>query len=174
MADIVRDSAFGQLIRRATGNKYFLYEEERPGFKIPNYKQWETKSEKEEESETPGATNTSRSRTDLALDSAAETVTDTPNTGTVLTPARHVPSPSDIEKALSRVDGDDDGLGSAMAPKRTVNGTIIIDWYNSGSTSRILRVAGMLTPQTTPRIHKTGAQPRSLLLHLRFRETRML
>jgi hypothetical protein len=37
IADILRDSAFEQLIRLATGNKYFLYEEEKPGFKVPKY-----------------------------------------------------------------------------------------------------------------------------------------
>jgi DHA1 family multidrug resistance protein-like MFS transporter len=132
MADIIRDSAFGQLVRLATGNRYFLYEEEKPGFKIPDYGQRANKSEKVEESATPGTEDPSRSRTDVATDSAAETVVDTPNTGTALTQMTHVPSPVDVEKALSSVDGDDGNMGSVMAPKRTENGTVLIDWYSDG------------------------------------------
>lgn len=32
--DIIRDSTFGQLVRLATGNKYFQYPEERPHFEF--------------------------------------------------------------------------------------------------------------------------------------------
>jgi hypothetical protein len=132
MADLVRDSAFGQLIGLATRNKYFLYEKEKPGFKVPNYEQFVTKSEKEEESATPRTADSLRSRTDMALDSTAETAMDTPDTGTVLMQTAHVPSPVDIEKALSRVDGDGEGASNAVEPKRTANGTITIDWDRTG------------------------------------------
>lgn len=36
ISDIVRDSTFRQLIQWVTGNRVFLYPEEKPGFKCPN------------------------------------------------------------------------------------------------------------------------------------------
>ena len=144
MADLVRDSAFGQLIRLATRNKYFLYEEEKAGFKVPNYEQWLTKSEKEE-SATPRTADSLSSRTDMALDSTAEIAMDTPNTGTVLMQTAHSPSPVDIEKASSTVNGDDEGASNATEAKRTANGTITIDWYSTGRIFRVIRPLDMLT-----------------------------
>lgn len=78
------------------------------------------------------------SRTEVAVDTRAETAMDTPNTETGLTQMAHIPSPVDIKKALSRVDGHDGSIGSAMAPKRTANGTIITDWYSVGNCTLLL------------------------------------
>ena len=54
---ILRDSTTGRLIRLATGNKSFLYEEKKSGCKVPNYEQWTKKPEKEEQSVTQGTTD---------------------------------------------------------------------------------------------------------------------
>ena len=37
MSALIRDSAFGQLIRYATGSKIFSYPEERPDFQVPSH-----------------------------------------------------------------------------------------------------------------------------------------
>ena len=47
----------------------------------------------------------------------------------------------DIEKALSRVDGDDGSIGGAIALKRIANGMIIIDWYSAGNWPLLLRLS---------------------------------
>ena len=143
MADLVRDSAFGQLIRLATRNKYFLYEEEKAGFKVPNYEQWVTKSEKEEESATP--------RTAVAFEDGHGFEFYSRNSNgyarhrNSTIQMAHVPSPVDIERALSRVDGEGEEGSNAVEPKRTANGKITIDWYSTDRIFRFIRPLDMLT-----------------------------
>lgn len=132
MADIIRDSYFGQIVRLLTNNKYFLYEEEKPAYIALDYEQI-AQDDKTRDSAGSNATPHSRSEPEATEDSTLDTVTATPNTGTDLADMTNVVSAEDIEKALSRMEGhDEDLVPPELMPKRTADGAILIDWYNAG------------------------------------------
>jgi hypothetical protein len=61
-------------------------------------------------------------------------VTATPNTRTEFVDIRNVVSAEDIEKALSRIEGqNENAIPPELMPKRTADGTILIDWYSVGT-----------------------------------------
>lgn len=70
MADIIRDSAFGQIVRYVTKGKYFQYPEERDSFPAHEYFSNNTTAgsvEKENEGEaSSGATTPRRAPTEYA------------------------------------------------------------------------------------------------------------
>ncbi|KAF2110093.1 multidrug transporter [Lophiotrema nucula] len=54
--EIIRDAPFGQLVRYLTGNRVFLYREERPDFQCPlSYSEQQRQSEKRSNSTIPGS-----------------------------------------------------------------------------------------------------------------------
>ena len=75
MADIIRDSAFGQIVRYVTRGKYFLYPEEKVDFDVPSYIGSTTSpgspDHDEKDEETASGTATAR----RAVTDYAETVT---------------------------------------------------------------------------------------------------
>ncbi|KAL8931380.1 MAG: hypothetical protein Q9216_007220, partial [Gyalolechia sp. 2 TL-2023] len=107
MADLFREAPIGQIIRFATGNKYFQYPEEKPDFQLP-----ETYSSiiQEKPSHTP---DTSDSDSEQALE-------------------REKSSNGDLETAPTQGELPLEPTKSVpVAPTKTADGTILVDWYTT-------------------------------------------
>jgi DHA1 family multidrug resistance protein-like MFS transporter len=112
MADIIRDSSLGQLIRVATSNRYLQYVEERPGFQLPT-PIVEPSKEKEQEAGS-------------ASDSESESGIDLERAGT-----------RDLRPYFSRTTqqeavGPERTVSRPIRPTLTSDGTILVDWYSTG------------------------------------------
>lgn len=131
MNDAIRESAFGQLVRYATDNRFFRYPDEQEGFVIP----WtETKSpdsttlcdcatpyEKSESIQGPERTRHARSDDD-------DNEFGLPASDTSRANSENGPHSSDLtqlEKELTRLSKVD----SAIVPTKTSDGYILVDWY---------------------------------------------
>ncbi len=106
MAEIIRDSSLGQLIRYATSNQYLQYMEERPGFEFPTPVDEQAK-EKLQEVE-------SASLSDSDLERAATRGLRPYFSGTT---QREAVGPQ----------------RTVIQPTFTSDGTILVDWYSTVS-----------------------------------------
>jgi hypothetical protein len=128
MADILRDSALGQLLR-LVNRKWLPYPDERPNFHLPNY---DTPIDQEKRK---AAEQTSSTDNDEVLHSLERQTGYYHQQGSDLEALRLAKTVTDehghtsTERTLSR----------ALNPVRTADGIILIDWYTTGmSVSEIL------------------------------------
>lgn len=114
MADIVRDSAIGQLIRWATNNRYLQYPEEKPDFKLPQA--WLDIINNTNES----GYNASKSSSSLE-DSSNNNNNNNHNTTAA----------TDIDARLEadEIHNLEKQQSIPVAPQRTKDGAILVDWY---------------------------------------------
>lgn len=118
MQAVLRESAFGQLVRLVTKNKYFQYPEEKADFKLPD--QWIKVMDgldaaaSSEHAQTGAQTPTRQPDSDESLSQV------TTNYSLSFTEARlEADQQHEIEKVKS----------IPIAPKKTKDGAILVDWY---------------------------------------------
>ncbi|KAN0090075.1 MFS general substrate transporter [Hyaloscypha variabilis] len=125
MADMIRDSSLGQLIRLLTRNKYLLYAEERPDFVFPapitEHEQQHPKEKVEGDSDSDAAStsesiSTSESSSDADLEKVETTVT------------RGL-RPYFSRTSQAEAVGPEKTVSKAIQPTLTSDGTILVDWY---------------------------------------------
>lgn len=140
MYDIIRDSPFGQIVRVLTKNAYFQYTEEREGFQHPYYNS--DPFSKEAETDDPLTTSSSNTALEDAVtisssrqEDAQDTATGPPivsthddvENGPIDNPIERVvtmQSYREVQKLESR----------SIKPTKTSDGTILVDWYTTGTT----------------------------------------
>ncbi|KAJ5827238.1 hypothetical protein N7447_004001 [Penicillium robsamsonii] len=115
MASVIRDAPFGQLVRLLTNNKYFQYPEEKPDFKLPDtWLQLLNPSGNESEK------NITR-RDSNRSDGYSE-------------PLSRASTEASLQFTEARLEADeqheiDQVKSIPIAPKKTIDGTILVDWY---------------------------------------------
>lgn len=155
MIDTIRDAPFGQVVRYVTGNRVFQYPEELPGFKWPH--SYDVKDEKKEDEVNHHPTDPviADAKSDAIVEPASvgldQVVTapdvenvNPPLTGTsssssqlnrVRTLGSHIERTQtlpytearlEVEEALAQLKST--STSRAVAPVRTVDGTILVDW----------------------------------------------
>lgn len=109
MADLIRESAIGQLIRWATNNRYLQYPEEKPGFQLPQA--WLDIVNGTEKA----GYNNSRAST------SPEDSSDNNNAATDISPDSRLEADEihNLEKHQS----------IPIAPQQTKDGAVLVDWY---------------------------------------------
>jgi DHA1 family multidrug resistance protein-like MFS transporter len=120
MADIIRDSSLGQLIRYATSNRYLQYVEERPGFELPTPVEEPAKEKLEED------------RNNSDSDSSSETDVDLERAATVATTATRDLRPYFSRTTQREAVGPQRTVSRPIQPTLTSDGTILVDWYSTG------------------------------------------
>lgn len=151
MEDLIRESPFGQIVRWATKNKVFQYPEEKPDFQLPEAYVTAINSEKQKPLSATPSTTLSRSGSNVnGSDPEKEHEADhlpnarlstvatlnSPEAGhepeLVRTRSRQETTPYtqdrfDVERqeSLSRAES------RPIAPVKTSNGDILVDWYDS-------------------------------------------
>ncbi|KAF7194201.1 Cycloheximide resistance protein [Pseudocercospora fuligena] len=109
MKQVFRDSFFGQIVRYVSGNKYFKYAEEEPGFQIP------------EEYLLPE--ERSKRRSEVISGVPSEAISDD----------KPPEDDDDLEKASLAWDGDqavESGRREHVSPQRTQSGVTTVTWYS--------------------------------------------
>jgi DHA1 family multidrug resistance protein-like MFS transporter len=159
MADIIRDSTFGQLIRFVTGNKLLLYPEEIPGFQCPSSYGESILSEKQPEPSNQQASGsrerseTIEKQTEAGVDIDPSDSSDSSSTPELRSVVSHATTFRDEDhNPISRIgtlpgwDGLETqadveraytnpslvrGESRPVIPTRTADGTILVDWYTT-------------------------------------------
>lgn len=156
MYDAVRESAYGQLVRYLTKNKYFKYPEEIEGFQIPWTETTEQTDEKDAVTRPADSPATPSSESMHSVDQAKkEEAEDEPNIthqqsredAAPFTEERmDVEQQLDVERTESRV----------IVPQKTKEGVILVDWYTTDdqanpqnwTTTKKVYVAGIVALYT--------------------------
>ncbi|KAK2799383.1 hypothetical protein FQN50_008489 [Emmonsiellopsis sp. PD_5] len=157
MADYLRDTAAGQILRWVTGNKVLLYPEEDPNFQVPaSYANpldsaYVSRSTITNTRDTPGSNDSiDAGSTRQPLD--GETVSPTPVSGTgqngpsgrslasaeltrtnSLQQLDKIESKKDVERTISAAAQNMDlekRESRVIVPQKTADGTILVDWYS--------------------------------------------
>ncbi|KAJ9294919.1 hypothetical protein DTO271G3_6481 [Paecilomyces variotii] len=126
--DTIREAPFAQLLRWLTGNKVFLYPEELPGFVIPEaYLNLDAAVPVEKEDPTPPCRpSISEKREngpngDVDGDIEASRVSSRMHTATFSQERLALDEEAALEKRTS----------SSIAPQRTKEGLVLVDWYTT-------------------------------------------
>ena len=147
MADLVRESPIGQVIRFVTRNKYLRYPEEIPGFQIP----WggvanapvDEKPAHLSDGSThgPGGNNIERdAEKDMDVGSLARKTTTRGTMGTALGPVstisrtrtREQTLPYSAERFETELEEQAERLESTViVPQKTADGITLVDWYTT-------------------------------------------
>jgi DHA1 family multidrug resistance protein-like MFS transporter len=130
MADIIRDSSLGQLIRLLTRNKYLLYAEERPDFVFPTpITEHEQQHPKENVEGDAASTSESISSSESSSDADLEKV--------------ETAGARDLRPYFSRTSqaeavGPQKTISRAIQPTLTSDGTILVDWYATDDADNLM------------------------------------
>ncbi|KAI9895006.1 MAG: hypothetical protein M1814_000228 [Vezdaea aestivalis] len=121
MSDLIRDAPLGQVVRWASGNRMFQYDEEKSGYALPaEYtKHCQSDSSTPDDSEPVAELKPARTRESLRADLS------------------RVRSRADLEKVESRADLEaaytnatiKQTKSEAIQPEKLDDGTILVDWY---------------------------------------------
>jgi DHA1 family multidrug resistance protein-like MFS transporter len=160
MADLIRDAAFGQIVRFITRNRLLQYPEERPDFVLPSY--YYQDNEKVNQGripETPSAVETEAPRTEevvntsqttlardkISDDAASSSTSDLSEIERIKTEhSTHSNRPqlsrpaslykpvtiTDLEQQFSRASVERH-VSRPIAPEKLDDGTILVDWYTT-------------------------------------------
>jgi len=110
MFDVLRDAPLGQIVRYLSGDKLFLYPEERPDFVLPpTYTQ----------TFTPG--DSTAVSTPVGLSTPEERLPNEEPAAQPIQPSRSHPDPEKLEKLES----------TPIVPDHLKDGTILVDWYTT-------------------------------------------
>jgi DHA1 family multidrug resistance protein-like MFS transporter len=133
MKDTIRDSSFGQLIRILTRNKFLQYPDETEGFEyLEGYEASLNHYKEDDTQEESYPTSMSASNTDVlneekkagpATPEAEEEDTITSDPESDIRLERHISTHVPAERIASR----------PTVPERTSDGTILVDWYTTGT-----------------------------------------
>ncbi|KAL8992055.1 MAG: hypothetical protein Q9188_007667, partial [Gyalolechia gomerana] len=138
MADLFREAPIGQLIRFASGNKYFQYPEEKPDFQLP-------------EAYNTALNSLSIHQKPSHISSTSESHSDIPSPPQAIEREKSLGSANDdLETALTRTKSREDTQqwtenrleierelslqrtkSVPVAPTKTADGTILVDWYTT-------------------------------------------
>ena len=131
MEDTIRDSACGQLVRFFTRETFFRYPEEASDFKCPcGYDVDSSSGEADDAPETAGDLSGSITASSKALKEENDAIvpnlekTETARTANLGYHDRILSR--DLEAALQRT------TSRAIAPKKTADGKILVDWFTTG------------------------------------------
>jgi MFS transporter, DHA1 family, multidrug resistance protein len=147
MADLIRESPIGQVIRFVTGNKYLRYPEEIAGFQIP----WEgvaNASVEEKLTDLDDGSNHERDEKDgeramgkdLEAEELARKTTTRGSLGTPLgatatinrTNSREQTLPYSAERFQTELQEEAERQQSAIiVPQKTSDGITLVDWYTT-------------------------------------------
>ena len=145
MADLFREAPFGQLVRILSGNRFFLYPEEKEDFHCPHcyHADASLPSDKIVEQSSDSDTNDVASRiatqdTKLDLEKSATSSDPDLEDGQEEEPARalglqrtqtlpYTNERLEIEKRLEV----ERTKSRPILPARTADGTVLVDWYNT-------------------------------------------
>lgn len=126
MADTIRDAPIGQVIRWVTGNKYFQYPEEMPGFELPLA--YSTAMNSNEKPNSSGVSRTSSNKRNTS-----EMSNDDPKVLSLVRTKSRGDTANftedrleiDQELALERT------KSIPILPTKTADGNILVDWYTT-------------------------------------------
>ena len=146
MADLIRESPIGQVIRFVTGNKYLRYPEEIAGFQIP----WEGVANASVEGKLADLSDGSnherdekdseRAAKDLEADELARRTTTRGTLETSLratatisrTKSREQTLPYSVERFQTELQEEAERQQSAIiVPQKTSDGITLVDWYTT-------------------------------------------
>lgn len=148
--DLIRETAFGQIVRYATGNRVFLYPEEKPGFQCPSdyingpdEKKHRRNSKKEESTRPPRDVEEALQPTEptipadkISPDSEDDSSSSSSNASAEklaqqtsnLHRTESLPySPERLE--VERIATLERAKSHPIHPTVTSDGTILVDWY---------------------------------------------
>ena len=142
MADLIRESPVGQVVRLVTRTRLLKYPEEEPGFRIP----WEgIPNQVEAEKLDPQASDDSIPETgtaeqekdleagDLARRSTTHRSQGSPATLT-RTKTREQTLPYTAERLQTELEEQAERVKSrVIEPQKTADGIILVDWYTTGT-----------------------------------------
>jgi len=123
MADMLRDSAMGQLLRLVK-REWFPYPDERLDYKLPDYEaaiDQEQEKEKSLEQSTPADNHESRSQAEERTESVLG----------------QQPDLEILRLATTVTEGHGDNAAEhaashALTPMKTSDGIVLVDWYTTG------------------------------------------
>ena len=152
--DTIRDAPFGQLLRYLTGNRVFLYPEEKPGYQFPSSylgkdeeipeKRRQKQVPIEKETKPPPQQDESRIEPVEApevperdVEKAESSSSDDENATNFRRVASHASSlhrVATLPYTAERLAADqalalEKTQSTPITPEKTANGTIIVDWY---------------------------------------------
>ncbi|KAH8821786.1 multidrug transporter [Xylogone sp. PMI_703] len=143
MLDTVREAPFGQLVRYITGNRYFRYPEETPGFKIPEgYRNERSNTspepeedvgqEKQEDASQRSDPQTGSPTSESSEDLERQVTRTISNERHVLSLQRTRTLPYTNERLqVERSLEAERTLSRPIAPIKTTDGLILVDWYTT-------------------------------------------
>jgi DHA1 family multidrug resistance protein-like MFS transporter len=140
MADLIREAPLGQLIRWISGNRLFKYPEERADFVLPA--QYGNEIRREKPTASPQASGgASPSTTSPSLEDDIEI------TAAIMIKSREETVPYSVERSeLEQQLALERTKTTPIAPKKTSDGTILVDWYTTDDPAN---------PQNWPRGKRT-------------------
>ena len=115
MAELIRDTPIGQIIRFLSSNRYLQYPEEKPNFQLPQ--EWlDILNESSDDNQAPVTSYNEDSSSPGGPEPAHGNLS-----GIVESQSRHETEPSmnNLEKVHS----------TPITPRKTKDGTILVDWY---------------------------------------------
>lgn len=135
MSDLFRETPLGQIIRYVTGNKVLLYPEERPEFQCPaSYKHPDgpvssgnpvtPASEADNQLQTPASQESQDLEKAITRDVALERAVTRVDLEKLTTRA-------DLERAYTAATVRN-GPSVPVIPEKLEDGTILVDWYETG------------------------------------------
>ncbi|KAL8792389.1 MAG: hypothetical protein Q9195_005003 [Heterodermia aff. obscurata] len=131
MADTIRDAPIGQIIRWATGNKYFQYPEEKADFELPlSYTTALNSSEKP----TALLASRSSSTTPTTVERIATKTSQNENAELTLTRTKSRAETQNFTEERLEIDQElaiERTKTIPIAPTKTAEGNILVDWYTT-------------------------------------------
>lgn len=132
MKDLIRETAFGQLVRLATKNRCFQYPEEKPDFVLPTQYQNAISGFWSDETSPP---NQEKEDTASPREEAESSIT-----------RDDVPEPLDLSRTMTksstrpytaeRFEADQAAeaahtKSASIIPQKTSDGSVLVDWYTT-------------------------------------------
>ena len=136
MPDLIRDSGFGQLVRWATRGHLYQYAEERPDFQLPeSYRNLALQvntfgglGEKEAALPLPSSSSSEAPKDEEATLNSA---TPSPSRSVNGVATDNEDPDRDLERAETTPDELEKVTSKPIAPTRTKDGVILVDWYST-------------------------------------------
>lgn len=154
MADFFRDTMFGQVVRAASGNRFFRYPEEKEDFLIPIDYNPQAQTTEEKKGWSRGNSDQTLHGVETAKDTSlpdlstiptqlSQSMINSTSTDNSSNSLSKIFSQSNVERIVSRADLEQAytratererlsrGTSFAIKPSKTADGTILVDWYTS-------------------------------------------
>ncbi|KAK9489716.1 major facilitator superfamily domain-containing protein [Lipomyces doorenjongii] len=130
MADLIREAPLGQIIRYLSGNKYFLYQDEKPDFKCPNsYGHPETVKESMASFNASEVGEISEGTSEEKVERDGEELG--PQLTRTSTAAHRITSFTAEQLEAQRELSLERTKSMVIVPTKTVDGIVLVDWYTT-------------------------------------------